>query len=380
MVAPAQSEAARSVPTKRVTWAELFFDVVFVFVITQVSELLRADHSAKGLLQALVVFVPVYWAWVGVSVYADTHNVDALVDRLGLFVVGLASLFMALAMPGAYGSRGVLLGVSYFGARVILALLALRGPFRDVPRNPYNVALLISGPLVLAGGFLDGPARIAFWFAAGAVDLLTPRLLRKDLARIPFDAGHLPERFGLFFIIALGESVALVGAVAAARPLTPLRLTAVASAYGLAFGLWWVYFHLAARAIQQAMERAAVRTEVMRPVLTYGHLCFVGSVAAIAVGLAEVVAEPSQRLHGDTAGLLFGGTALYLATFAYTRWRMYRRTSWGRLAGAAASAVLIPLGMFVPAVVAVLMLIVVVAAVNVGEARRIRQTGPDFEL
>ena len=80
-MAPAQSEAARSVPTKRVTWAELFFDVVFVFVITQVSELLRADHSAKGLLQALVVFVPVYWAWVGVSVYADTHNVDALVDR-----------------------------------------------------------------------------------------------------------------------------------------------------------------------------------------------------------------------------------------------------------------------------------------------------------
>ncbi len=367
-------------PTKRVTWAELFFDVVYVFVITQVTELLRADQSAKGLLQALVVFVPVYWAWVGVSVYADTHDVDALVDRLGLFVVGMASLFMALAMPGAYGSRGVLLGASYFGARVILALLALRGPFRNVPRNPYNVALLVSGPLVLAGGFLDGPARIALWFAAGAVDLLTPRLLRRELGRIPFDAGHLPERYGLFLIIALGESVVLVGAVAATRPLTPLRLSAVASAYALAFGLWWIYFHLAARSIQQAMERAAVRTEVMRPVLTYGHLCFVGSVAAIAVGLAQVVAEPSQRLQGGTAGLLFGGTALYLATFGYTRRRAYRRTPWGRLAGAAASLVLIPLGMRVPAVVAALMLIVVVAAVNVGEARRVRQTGPDFEL
>ena len=178
----------------------------------------------------------------------------------------------------------------------------------------------------------------------------------------------------------MGESVVLVGAVAATRPLTPLRLTAVATTYGLAFSLWWIYFHLAARSIQQAMERAEVRTEVMRPVLTYGHLCFIGSVAAIAVGLAEVVEEPAQRLHGDTAGLLFGGTALYLATFAYTRWRMYRRTSWGRLAGAAASLVLIPLGMSVPAVVAVLMLIVVVAAVNVGEARRVRQTGPDFQL
>jgi low temperature requirement protein LtrA len=379
-MAPARSEPARWVPPKRVTWAELFFDVVFVFVITQVTELLRLDHGAKGLLQALVVFVPVYWIWVGTSVYADTHDVDALMDRLGLFAVGTASLFMALAMPGAFGSRGALLGCSYFTARVILALLALRGPFRKVPRNPYNVALLISGPLVFAGGFVHGPARIALWFTAGTVDLLAPRLLRKDLARIPFDAVHLPERYGLFFIIALGESVVLVGSVAADLPLTPLRLIAVASAYGLAFGLWWVYFHLAAQAIQQAMERAAVRTEVMRPVLTYGHLLFVGSVVVIAVGLAEVVEEPSHRLHADTAGLMFGGAALYLATFSYTRWRMYHRTSWERLGGAATSLVLIPVGIFVPAVLAILMVIAVVVVVNVGEARRVRLTGPDFDL
>ena len=379
-MAPARSEPTGLVSARRVTWAELFFDVVYVFVITQVTELLRLDHGPKGLLQALVVFVPVYWAWVGTSVYADTHNVDALLDRLGLLVVGMASLFMALAMPGAYGSRGLLLGGSYFAARIILALLALRGPFRRVPRNPYNVALLISGPLMFAGGFVNGPARIAFWFTAGAVDLLTPRLLRKELARIPFDAAHLPERYGLFFIIALGESVILVGAVAAARPLTPLRLIAVASAYGLAFSLWWVYFHLAARAIQQAMERATVRTEIMRPVLTYGHLFFVGSVVAIAVGLAEVVEEPWHELHADTLGLLAGGTAIYLATFAYTRWRMYHRTSWERLSGAIASLVLIPVGIFVPAVIAVLLLIAVVVVVNVREARRVRQAGPDLDL
>jgi low temperature requirement protein LtrA len=378
-MAPARPGSARLVSARRVTWAELFFDVVFVFVITQVTELLRLDHGPKGLLQALVVFVPVYWAWVGISVYADTHEVDAVVDRLGLLVVGMASMFMALAMPGAYRDRGVLLGSSYFAARIILALLALRGPFRNVPRNPYNVALLISGPLMFAGGFVHGPARIAFWFTAGAVDLLAPRLLRKELARIPFDAVHLPERYGLFFIIALGESVILVGAVAADRPLTPLRLTAVASAYGLAFSLWWIYFHLAARAIQQAMERATIRTEIMRPVLTYAHLCLIGSVVAIAVGLAEVVVEPRHRLHADAAGLLAGGTALYLATFSYTRWRMCRRTSWERLGGVAACLVLVSVGILVPAVVAVLLLIAVVVAVNVSEARRVRQTGPDID-
>src|SRR6185369_11167875 len=174
----------RFVPTpaaapKRVTWVELFFDLVYAFVVTQVAMVLHGDHTPLGVFRALVVFVPVYWAWVGTSVYADTHAVHALIDRLGLFLVGLSSLYMAMAMPGAYGDRGALLGSAYLGARLVLAALALRGPFRQVPLNPYTIAVCVSGPLMLAGGLLDGRPRLVCWTIAAASDLLAPRLVRR---------------------------------------------------------------------------------------------------------------------------------------------------------------------------------------------------------
>src|SRR5690349_2267344 len=97
---------------KRVAWVELFFDLVFVVAVTQVSGLLHADHSWAGVLRAVVVFIPIYWAWVGMTMHANLHDVDQTSTRLGVFTVGLCGLFMAVALPGAYGSRGLLFGAS----------------------------------------------------------------------------------------------------------------------------------------------------------------------------------------------------------------------------------------------------------------------------
>ena len=101
-------EAAEAVPAKRVSWAELFFDLVFVFAITQMSALLHADHSLAGVGRALVVFVPVYWMWVGMSVHANTRDVENPLDRIGIFAVALGSLVLALTVPQALGGRAVL--------------------------------------------------------------------------------------------------------------------------------------------------------------------------------------------------------------------------------------------------------------------------------
>ena len=98
------------VTEKRVTWAELFFDLVYVFAVTEVSSLLHAHHSWAGVLRALIVFVPIYWSWVGTSVIANTQDLTSASSRIGIFSVGLAGMFMALAVPDAYGERGVLLG------------------------------------------------------------------------------------------------------------------------------------------------------------------------------------------------------------------------------------------------------------------------------
>jgi low temperature requirement protein LtrA len=102
---------------KRVTWVELFFDLVFVFAVTQVSSLRHADHTWPGVGRAVVVFIPMYWAWVGTSMHANLHDVDQPRGRAGVFTVGLCGLFMALAVPAAYTARGLLFGASSASVR-----------------------------------------------------------------------------------------------------------------------------------------------------------------------------------------------------------------------------------------------------------------------
>jgi low temperature requirement protein LtrA len=352
---------------KRVSFGELFFDLVFVFAVTQISALLHDDYSAAGVGRALIVFVPLYWGWVGMTIHANTHDVENPVDRLGVFAAGLVSLFMALAIPEAYGDRGLLFGASYLVLRLILAALVFRGTYRSIPVNSFSVGVCVTGPLLLAGGLVDGPARTWLWAAGGAVDLLVPWLIRRRLATIHFDTAHLPERFGLFIIIALGESVVAAGLMAAPEA-TPAQLTAVGLGWVVACGLWWVYFHFAGNAIRHALAVTPSLTEVVRPVLAYGHLLFIAGIVGVAVGLAEVVAHPGDHLPTGMAALLCGGAALYLAAFGYTRWRMFRTLSPTRLGAAGVCLLLLPLAVTAPGVVTLGALAAVLIALNLLEA------------
>jgi low temperature requirement protein LtrA len=151
-------------------------------------------------------------------------------------------------------------------------------------------------------------------------------------------------------------------------PLSPARLAAVAAAFTLACALWWVYFVFAASAVRHAVATARIQTDIIRQVLAYGHLAFIGAIIAVAVGLAEVVAHPLTPLALDVAALMVGGTALYLAVFGYTRWRMFGTVSWTRLGAAAVCVLLLPAVLGVPALAALLALVVVTVALNVLEA------------
>ncbi|WP_322751220.1 MULTISPECIES: low temperature requirement protein A [unclassified Frankia] len=360
---------------KRVAWVELFFDLVFVVAVTQVSSLLHTDHSWSGAARALVVFIPIYWAWVGMTMHANLHDVDRTRARLAVFAVGLCGLFMALALPEAYRSRGLLFGVSYWAARLLLYAL-MRRSYRGVGFNPFTVAAFVTGPLLALGGLTDGRVRVALWALAAGVDLFVPVLARRRMTRIAYEPSHLPERFGLFLIIALGESVAETGVVAGRQPATLARLAAVAAAFALACALWWVYFVFAAGAIRYAVRTAEVAIDVIRPVLPYGHLGFIGGIIAIAAATGEVIMNPLAHPHTDTAALLFGGAALYLATFGYTRWRMFRTVSTARLSAAALCLAALPLTGQIPALAAMTALTVVVVALNVWEARTVPRQEP----
>ncbi|MFJ4189802.1 low temperature requirement protein A [Kitasatospora sp. NPDC089509] len=354
---------------KRVTWAELYFDLVFVFAITQVSGLLHHQHDLTGLVRALVVFVPVYWCWVGTTVQANIRDVDNLRDRLGILLVGMAGLFMALAVPGAYGRRGLLLGAAYWLARVVLLLLLVRVP--GVWRGPYGAGVLVSGPLLLVGGLLSDGPRLALWAAAALCDLAAPLVFRRRLATVAYHPSHMPERFATFLLVALGETVVGIGATAARVRLDAAELVAVAAAFTISAGLWWQYFVYAADAMRHAVEVADSRRDVVRRIFQYGHLALAAGVIGVAVGFEETVADPWQALGTGSVALLYGGCGLYLLTFGYTRWMMFRRLSTTRIAAAVVVLGLLPAMVRLPALGVLVTLAVLLVLLNGVEHLRV---------
>lgn len=375
------SSAGEFIDEKRVTWAELYFDLVFVFAITQVSGLLHHHHDWGGVARALVVFVPVYWCWVGTTVQANIRDVDTPRDRLGILAVGLAGLFMALAVPGAYEGRGVLLGAGYWAARVVLLVLLIRVP--GVWRGPYGVGVLVSGPLLFVGGLLPEGPRTVLWALGALCDLAGPVVFRNRLARVAYHPSHMPERFALFLLVALGESIVGIGATAAAVRLDAAELAAVAAAFTISCGLWWQYFVYAADAMRHAVTVADSRRDVIRRVFQYGHLALVAGVIAVAVGFGETVADPRQVLGAGSVALLYGGCGLYLLTFGYTRWMMFRAVSTTRIVAAVVVLGLVPVMVRLPAIVVLVVLAVLMVALNVVEHVRVgraaavaRSTGP----
>jgi low temperature requirement protein LtrA len=314
-----------------------------------VSGYLEHDQTWRGALHALVVFVPVYWVWVGVTIQADVHDLSGPLMRIVAFLVALGGMFMALAIPDAYGSRGTLFAGAYWASRVAVGIPWFRD--RRWTVNPVTVSMTVTGPLLLVGAFVHGDARLAVWAAAAVIDLSTPTLLRRRLRSMSFDAVHLAERFGLFVLIAIGESVVTIGVAAQATgPLTVDVGLAVVAAFAVSCGLWWVYFHFAADAVRHALATAPVQLDITRLVLSYGHLSFIAAIIATSVGMREAVNSVGGDLSSAATLLLFGGTALYLATFGYTRWMMFRLVSWTRLSGS----------------VAVLALLAVVTALDTG--------------
>ena len=207
---------------KRVSWAELFFDLVFVVAVTRVSGLLEHAPTWGGLGRAVVVFVPIYWLWVGTSIQTNLQDTARPVLRIRIFAVALAGVFMALSLPEAYGRLGLLFALAYWVGRLVLGVGMVIASARAgvVPLNPYSVSMGLTGPMLVLGALAHGDAREIVWAVAALIDLSTPTVLRRQLRGMRFDAGHLAERFGLFVLIALGESVVAVGTAAGARELT----------------------------------------------------------------------------------------------------------------------------------------------------------------
>jgi low temperature requirement protein LtrA len=367
----------------RVTNIELFFDLVYVFAVTQLSHYLLRHLTVAGGLQVALLLVMVWLLWAYTTWATNWLDPERIPVRLVLLALMLASLVMSAGLPEAFGDGGLLVGGAYalmqVGRSVFVVWAVPAGALR---RNFERILCwcCVSGALAVAGGLAAGGAREGLWLAAVGVDLAgsqtgfwTPGLGRSHTQEWDIEGAHFAERCQAFILIALGESVVVIGATLArllAGPLAAPHARAAPSviAFVLAFvgsaGLWWIYFDRSAEASARAIARSADPGALGRSAYHLIHPVMVAGIIVIAAADDIVLSDPDERAGLASALLILGGTALYLAGHAAFKAVVWRTVSWPRLAGVAAAALL---GLLAPHV-SVLVLAGCATAVVVGVA------------
>jgi low temperature requirement protein LtrA len=362
------------------TTLELFFDLVFVFAITQLSHSLLGHLTVTGAAKTLFLLLVVWWAWTYTTWMTNFMDPDSITVRVVLMATMLASLLMAIAIPGAFGGRGWIFALAYVVLQVGRnAFVVWAGPPGSALRNTFASILIWSigsGALYLAGGFMSGGARVAVWLLALAIDFAGPatryfvpgrrRVMTDDWE---IDSGHFSERFQLFIIIALGESIVITGATASNLSLDLPRATAIAVAFIGSAALWWLYFSYVAEIATRRLERSDDRGRLARDAYTYLHLPIVAGIIVSAVGDEIVIAHPGRSLRGAELIALAAGPMLYLAGHLFFRLRMAGSMSGKRLAGVVAIGGCGVLGLVLPALAVATLISAVLVVLIVAETR-----------
>jgi len=364
---------------QKTTTLELFYDLVFVFAITQVSHLLLAHLTWEGAGQAALVLLVVWWSWNYTTWATNELDPDATLVRLLLIALMLASLLMAIAIPEAFGERGLLFAVAYvviqLGRHTFLTFAAAApGTVERARAASILVWFLAAGVLWIAGGIAEGPARTVLWLVALALDYAGPLVTfrvpgRPRLAPEAWEIGteHFSERFQLFIIIALGETIVITGATTSELELTNATVAAFAVAFLTTAALWWLYFNLVAAISERRLAQAEARVLLARDAYTYLHVVLVAGILLNAVGDELVIAHPTEELSGAELAATVGGPALYLLAHVLLRLRMSGTLATRRLLGAAACVVIGLVGSALSALVVATLLLAVLVAVIVGD-------------
>ena len=355
---------------QRVTPLELFFDLVFVYAITQVTLLMSDDLTWRGVAQGLLVLGALWSAWTGYAWLTNTLEPEEGAVRAGMFGAMAAMLVVALAVPGAFDANAVLFGVAYLVVRLLhLLLYAIAGK-----RDPdllgavlrFTPSATIAPTIILVAALFDGPAQGALWVVALSIDYGGALVGRGQGWRV--HPAHFAERHGLIVIIALGESIVAIGVGAAGEPLTSGIVAASVLGIVVIGALWWAYFDvLAILAERQLSElHGATRVELARDYYSYLHLPMIAGIVLFALGLKKTIEHVDEPLATIPAVALCGGLSLYYFAHVLQRVRLVhliRRTTpqipgWigpGRLATAIAMLAVVPAALELPALTALVL-------------------------
>jgi low temperature requirement protein LtrA len=355
---------------------ELFFDLVFVFAITQVTAFIAADPTWEGLLRGLMIIAVVWWAWVAYSWLTNTLDTDEGRVRLVMLIAMAAMFIVALAIPHAFNDDALIFALAYFVVRA-LHILLYEFASDDVGIQAATKRLApsvgVSCGLLIGAAFLDGPAQGAVWAAAIVIDFLGPVL--GGMRGWTLQPGHFAERHGLIVIIAFGESIVATGVGADGVELTAAVVGAAALSVALAAALWWAYFDVVALVAEGRLREATgiERARLGRDAYSYIHLPMIAGIILIAVGSKKTIGEVHEPLKLIPAVALCGGVALYLLGHVAFRLRNVGTLNHRRLIVALVCLALIPLATEVDALVSMVVITAVCAGLILYELIRHRE-------
>jgi low temperature requirement protein LtrA len=342
---------------QQVTPLELFFDLVFVFAITQVTGFVSADATWTRLIEGLAILAVLWFAWEAYVWLANSAASDEGAVRVVLLFAMGALLILSLAVPRAFGDDGLVFGVAYFvvrAAHICAYLIVARGDeqLRGVVLRLATTVLPGAALLVVAGA-LDGTAQALCWVGALAIDY--GGLMVRGVTGWRVAAKHFAERHGLIIIIALGESIVALGVGAGGLELDAGLITAALLGIAIAGAMWWAYFDLVALVAERRL-RTAPRDEqvrIARDSFTYLHLPMVAGIVVFALGVKKTLAHVDHELDTVPAVALCGGAALYFLALSVFKRRNIGSFNYPRLVAASALVVLAPIATAIPALLAV---------------------------
>ena len=311
--------------TDRVSAIELFFDLVFVFAVTQLSHYLLEHHNVAGALQTLLMFLAVWWAWIYTAWATNWLDPDHAPVRLVLIAVMLLSLVMSSAIPEAFGEYGLHFALAYVAIQVGRTAYTSwakgewrrRGSKNMIKATIYFVA---SAPFWILGGLESDPLlRLAWWSAALIVEysgpqffFFVPGLGQSTVKDWDISGAHMAERCSLFIIISLGEGILVTGATFAdLEPSLPAALAFV-SAFVASVAMWWIYFDVGAPRGSELIEQEEHAGLIGRAAYTYAHIPIVAGIVVLAVADEQVLVHPTGHSEPFLLATILGGALLFI--------------------------------------------------------------------
>jgi low temperature requirement protein LtrA len=374
----------------RVTFVELFFDLVFVFAVTQVSHFLLQHFSVMGVLEAALLFLAVWWLWVYTTWATNWLNPETTPVRLMLFALMFVGLVMSTSLPQAFDTRGLVFAVAYVAAQVgrsVFTLWCLRAHNAGNYVNFLRITawLAVSALFWIAGAFAQHEMRFALWAAALAIEYLspavgfwTPGLGRSATTDWDVEGDHMAERCGLFVIIALGESVLVTGATFAKLAWSAPVVCAFIVAFTGSVAMWWIYFNIGAERARHRIAESSNPGRYARLAYTYVHLLLIAGIIVSAVSDELILAHPEGHTDFKTASTTVFGFALFLIGNILFKRIMTGRPALSHWAGLALLAVLTPFALVLPPLAFGACATAVLVTVAVWETRSYA-SGPDVK-